>query len=152
MVSSYAGIGVMGNQSQSDRAREAGWAKVQSEFGSLPYNCEKLDIDLKRLEQAIINAYKIPLKFDERGNADLYQRAYKEELEGKKKYWENLFTKNNCRDVFENIRLKSAGLTETKFAIQSEKQVLGESNKNQNLYIGVGAIVMLVGLYVILKK
>jgi len=135
-----------------DKAKVKAFDLVQSEFGSLPYNCEKLDVDLKRLEQAIINAYKMPLKFDERGNADLYQRAYKEELEGKKKYWQNLFTKNNCRDVFENIRLKSAALTETKFAIQSEKQVLGESNKNQNLYIGIGAIVMLVGLYVILKK
>jgi hypothetical protein len=140
------------NLSPWDKAKVKAFDLVQIEFGSLPHNCEKLDIDLKRLEQAIINAYKMPLKFDERGNADLYQRAYKEELEGKKKYWQNLFTKNNCRDVFENIRLKSAALTETKFAIQSEKQVLGESNKNQNLYIGIGAIVMLVGLYVILKK
>jgi hypothetical protein len=48
--------------------------------------------------------------------------------------------------------LKSAALTETKFAIQSEKQVLGESNKNQNLYIGIGAIVILAGLYIVLKK
>jgi hypothetical protein len=140
------------NLSPWDKAKVKAFDLVQSEFGSLPYNCEKLDIDLKRLEQAIINAYKMPLKFDERGNADLYQRAYKEELEGKKKYWENLFTKNNCRYVFENIRLKSASLAETKYAIQSEKQVLGESNKNQNLYISIGAIVMLVGLYVILKK
>lgn len=135
-----------------DKAKAKAFELVQNDFSGLPYNCEKLDVELKRLQQAIINAYKMPLNFDERGNADLYQRAYKEELERKKSYWESLFTKNNCRDVFENIRLQSAGLTETKFAIQSEQQILGESNKNQNLYIGIGALVMLVGLYVILKK
>ena len=134
------------------KANEKGWNLVNNQFGSTPRTCQELDKELKRLQVAIINAYKMPLNFDERGNADLYQRAYKEQLELKKNIWESSFAKNNCRDVFENIRLESAGLAETKFAIQSEKQVLGESNKNQNLYIGVGAIVMLVGLYVILKK
>jgi hypothetical protein len=146
MVSSYAGIGVMGNQSQSDRAREAGWAKVQSEFGSLPYDCVSLDKELKKISSKLIGVRKAtPLPSPE-------WKAYTDALEQKKADFEKSFALNSCRDVFENVRLESAGLTETKYAIQSEKQVLGESNKNQNLYIGVGAIVMLVGLYVILKK
>jgi hypothetical protein len=58
MVSSYAGIGVMGNQSESDRAREAGWAKVQSEFGSLPYDCVSLDKELKRISSRLVGVRK----------------------------------------------------------------------------------------------
>jgi hypothetical protein len=146
MVSSYAGIGVMGNQSESDRAREAGWAKVQSEFGSLPYDCVSLDKELKRISSRLVGVRKAsPLPTPE-------WKAYTNALEQKKADFEKSFELNSCRDVFENARLKSAALTETKFAIQSEKQVLGESNKNQNLYIGIGAIVILAGLYIVLKK
>jgi hypothetical protein len=146
MVSSYAGIGIMGNQSGSDRAKDFGWSKVQSEFGSLPYDCVSLDKELKRISTTLIGVRKAtPLP-----NAEW--KAYTNALEQKKSDWEKYFALNGCRDVIENIRLKSAALAETKFAIQSEKQVLGESNKNQNLYIGIGAIVILAGLYIILKK
>jgi hypothetical protein len=145
MVSSYAGIGVMGNQSQSDRVREAGWAKVQSEFGSLPYDCVSLDKELKKISSRLIGVRKAtPLPTPE-------WKAYTDALELKKLDWESTFAQKSCRDIIENIRVQSAGLTETKFAIQSEKQVLGESNKNQNLYIGIGAVVILAGLYIVLK-
>ena len=146
MVSSYAGIGIMGNQSELDRAKEFGWSKVQSEFGSLPYDCISLDRELKRISTTLIGVRKAsPLP-------TLQWREYTNALEQKKLDWEKSFALNGCRDVIENIRLKSAALAETKFAIQSEKQVLGESNKNQNLYIGIGAVVILVGLYIVLKK
>ena len=145
MVSSYA-EGIMGSSSRFSRAREAAWGKVQSEFGSLPYNCADLDKNLKSISNRLIGVRKAtPLPTPE-------WKAYTDALEQKKADFEIHLSLNSCRDVFENIRLKSAALAETKYAIQSEKQVLGESNKNQNLYIGIGAIVILAGLYIVLKK
>jgi hypothetical protein len=127
-------------------ARDAGFAKAQSEFGSLPYDCVSLDKELKKISSRLIEVRKEnPLPGPE-------LKAYIDALEHKKSNFEGIFSFNSCRDVFENIRLKSAALAETKYAIQSEKQVLGESNKNQNLYIGIGAIVILAGLYIVLKK
>jgi hypothetical protein len=144
MVSSYA-EGIMGSSSRFSRAREAAWGKVQSEFGSLPYNCADLDKNLKSISNRLIGVRKAtPLPSVE-------WKAYTDALEQKKLDWESTFAEKGCRDVIENIRLQSAALTETKYAIQSEKQVLGESNKNQNLYIGIGAVVIFAGLYIVLK-
>jgi hypothetical protein len=40
----------------------------------------------------------------------------------------------------------------TKTSIEQEKKVLGSSKKEENIYIGVGALVLLVGLFIVLKK
>jgi hypothetical protein len=146
MVSSYAGT------TDWDGARARAFEVVQNQFGSLPYNCQTLDKDLKRIQEAIIKGYRMPLSFDRQGNANLNQRAYKEALESKKASLESAFQTRGCRDIIENIRLTTVGLKETEYAIKSEQQVLGKSNKDQNIYIGIGAVVMLVGLYVILQK
>jgi hypothetical protein len=119
--------------------------KVVEDFGYTPDTCVDLDKRIKLISDSIGNERK---KYP---NPSEFQRYYVERMEFTKNSWTNIFAKRGCRDIIENIRLKSAGLTETKYAIQSEKQVLGESNKNQNLYIGMGAIIILVGLYVVLK-
>jgi hypothetical protein len=135
-----------------ERAKINAFELVQNQFGSLPFNCQSLDRDLKRLQDAIANAYKMPLSFDQQGNANLYQRAYKEQLELKKKIWESTFSSKGCRDIIENIRLTSVAIKETENAIKSEKEVLTTSDKDQNIYIGIGAVVLLVGLYIVLNK
>jgi hypothetical protein len=144
MVSSYA-VGIMGATSEYSRAQEAGYQQVQNEFGSLPHNCASLDKDLKRLAESILTQRKkSPLP-------NLQQKAYIDGLESKKRDWEVIWATRGCRDIIENIRLQSFAVTETSSAIKQEKSVLGTSNKNQNLYIGLGGLVMLVGLYIVLK-
>ncbi len=144
MVSSY-GDGIMGSSTEWSRAQQAGYEKVQNEFGSLPYNCTSLDKDLKKLSDKIVaERKKDPLP-------SLQQRAYMEALEFKKNTWEGSFANHGCRDIIENIRLTTGAVEESKFAIKAEQQVLPANEKDQSLYIGLGAVVMLVGLYIVLK-
>lgn len=127
------------------RAQEAGYQKVQDEFGSLPYNCVSLDKDIKRISDKLeVERKKSPLP-------SLQQRAYMEALELKKHAWESTFATKGCRDIIENIRLTTGAVEESKFAIKAEQQVLPTNEKDQTLYIGLGAVVMLIGLYIVLK-
>lgn len=145
MVSSY-GVGIMGSSTEWSRAQESGYEKVQNEFGSLPYNCVSLDKDIKRISDKLAEQRKLsPLP-------SLQQRAYLEELEAKKSFFEGTFANNSCRDIIEDIRLTTGAVEESKFAIKAEQQVLPKNEKDQNLYIGLGAVVMLIGLYIVLKK
>jgi hypothetical protein len=48
--------------------------------------------------------------------------------------------------------LASFANTVTSSAIKQEDSVLEKGNKDQNLYIGLGSLVILVGLYIVLKK
>lgn len=139
MVSSYGG------NTEWSRAQEAGYKKVQDEFGSLPYNCVSLDKDIKRISDKLLSERKkSPL-------LNLQQKAYLEALELKKHAWETTFATKGCRDIIENIRLTTGAVLETKFSIKAEKEILPKSQADQNLYIGLGAVIMLVGLYVVLK-
>ena len=139
MVSSYGG------STEWSRAQEAGYERVQAEFGSLPYNCVSLDKDLKRIsDRILLERKKNPLP-------NLQQKAYLEALELKKYAWEATFANKGCRDIIENIRLTTSAVEESKFAIKAEQQVLPANQKDQNLYIGLGAVVMLIGLYIVLK-
>ena len=68
------------------------------------------------------------------------------------KILENVFVDGGCRNKIEQIRLEeSALLLSTQSAIQ-EKNVLPSNYKEQYIYIGLGSLVLLVGLYVIAKK
>jgi hypothetical protein len=68
------------------------------------------------------------------------------------KILENTSVDSDCRNKIEEIRLEeSALLLSTQSAIQ-EKNVLPSNYKEQYIYIGLGSLVLLVGLYVIAKK
>jgi|LakMenEpi03Aug12_release.lakeMendotaPanAssembly.Ray.scaffolds.fasta_scaffold36614_3 hypothetical protein len=145
MVSSY-GVGIMGSSTEYSRAQESGYQRVQNEFGSLPYNCVSLDRDIKRISDKLVEERKkSPLPSVE-------QKAYMEALELKKSGWEGMFGTKGCRDIIENIRLTTGAVESSKFAIKAEQQVLPKNEKDQNLYIGLGAVVMLIGLYIVLKE
>jgi hypothetical protein len=65
---------------------------------------------------------------------------------------ENSSTNSDCRNKIEQIRLDESGMILTQQSAKSEQNFLKESNKEQYIYIGAGALVFLVGVYVILKK
>jgi hypothetical protein len=139
MVSSYGG------RSEWSLAQELGFQKVQNEFGSLPYNCVSLDKDIKKIsDKLVVERKKSPLP-------NLQQKAYLEALERKKSIFESTFANKGCRDIIENIRLTTGAVEESKFAIKAEQQILPANEKDQSIYIGLGAVVMLIGLYIVLK-
>ena len=65
---------------------------------------------------------------------------------------ENSSTNSDCRNKIEQIRLDESGMILTQQSAKSEQNFSKESNKEQYIYIGAGALVLLVGVYVILKK
>jgi hypothetical protein len=62
------------------------------------------------------------------------------------------FNKKNCRDLFEKKRLQDMASALTKSASAQEQSVLGKNFKEQYIYIGIGAGILLLGLYVVVKK
>jgi hypothetical protein len=145
MVSSY-GVGILGSTNEWNNAQESAFNKVAQDFGSLPYNCVSLDQQIKKISDKLLEERKkspIP---------DVQQKAYLDALEGKKNFFESTFATKGCRDIIENIRLTTGAVEESKFAIKAEQQVLPKNEKDQNLYIGLGAVVMLIGLYIVLKE
>jgi hypothetical protein len=65
---------------------------------------------------------------------------------------QNDFTKYNCRDLIEYERLAESGLLLTEKSAEQEKNVLPSGYKEQYIYIGLGAVVVLASLYIISKK
>jgi hypothetical protein len=62
------------------------------------------------------------------------------------------FKQKDCRGMFEKERLQDMATVITKQATLQEKSVLEPNYKQQYLYIGIGAGILLLGLYVISKK
>jgi len=139
MIASFA------NVTDLDRASEQAYVIVQNDFGIQPYNCQQLDVWLKKIDDEIIKRSK-------KLNLSLVERQVIDQLRSKKAFWESSWSRNGCRDVIEKIRTQTAGVKETEFAIKAEQSVLGTNRKEQNVYIGLGIVVVLVGLYIIIRK
>ena len=54
--------------------------------------------------------------------------------------------------LIESDKLKSNAITITDLASQQEKNVLKKNITEQYVYIGIGALVLLTGFYIVLKK
>jgi hypothetical protein len=65
---------------------------------------------------------------------------------------ESLFSRLDCRNDIEYKRLVESAEILTGKSTISESNVLPSSYKEQYLYIGLGSLVLLVGLYIIAKK
>ena len=65
---------------------------------------------------------------------------------------EEKFTKMKCREKIEFLRLNETAVLDLEQAIKSEASVLEKNKKEQNIYIGLGAIVILTGFYILIKK
>jgi hypothetical protein len=65
---------------------------------------------------------------------------------------ENKFVDLDCRNQIEQIRLDESAKIITKQSATQEQNVLPSNYKEQYLYIGLGAVVLLTGLYIITRK
>jgi hypothetical protein len=68
-----------------------------------------------------------------------------------KEIYEDYFELNACRDKIEKQRLLDSAKTQTLFAIRAEDSVLGASQKNQNIYLGAGALVLVLSTGLLLS-
>jgi hypothetical protein len=64
----------------------------------------------------------------------------------------NEFVDKKCRDVLEKKNLNESGYLLSTQAEKQEQNVLLSNYKEQYLYIGLGSVVLLTGLYIISKK
>ncbi len=64
----------------------------------------------------------------------------------------NISALADCRNKIETIRTEESATIQQQYSIAAEKSVLGESKKKQYVYIGVGIVVFLTGLFLVIKK
>ena len=119
----------------------AGIERVQNQYGWSGGSCIQLDKLIKDVrDRSVLERVKF-------GN-EYYIRA----LLNHKKVLELIFTTNSCADKIETLRQKESAVLITKQSIEQEKAVLKPANTDQRIYIGTGALILLVGLYILTKK
>lgn len=71
-----------------------------------------------------------------------------------KKFYETEvnFLKMKCRKKIEYLRLNETAVLDLEQAIKSEASVLEKNKREKNIYIGLGAVVVLIGFYILIKK
>jgi hypothetical protein len=115
-------------------------------------DCLTLDVSIKNAQGLL------PAIFMEKAG-EIYDYERKEYINQMSKFlpdWigqlEAESNKKNCRDLFEKKRLQDMASAVTKNASIQEQSVLGKNFKEQYIYIGIGASILLLGLYVVVKK
>ena len=98
-------------------------------------NCIELDRDIKRLIDRIADQ----TKNNPNSNLTAVLLWFKAILE-------DYFLIHSCRDKIEKQRLLNIAKTETLSSISQETSVLGKNVKEQNLYLGVGAFVLVASV------
>jgi hypothetical protein len=116
--------------------------RVYDKYGFKGGSCVELDKKIKDIRDGAVAERLKP-------DAD---QSYIQSLVDYKANLEMSFAMNSCADKIETLRQKETGVLITKTSIDQEKKVLGNSKKQENIYIGVGAVVLLVGLIIVLKK
>lgn len=116
--------------------------KVQSDFGSGENNCVSLDLLIKKVSDKLVSERL-------KSNVDKF---YVTALSEFKSAMENSFTQNRCSEKIEKSKQIESAILLTGQAIKSEESVIKKSNVEQKIYIGAGALILLVGLYIIVKK
>jgi hypothetical protein len=103
-------------------------------------DCVELDRDMKRLTNRIAEQTKNEPNEDKRRVLAWYQDIL-----------EDAFQLHNCRDKIEKQRLLDFAKTQTLSAIKAEDSVLGKSKKDENLYLGLGALIIVLSASVVMS-
>jgi hypothetical protein len=103
-------------------------------------NCATLDYSIKRIQDRIVEQTRTQPNEDRRRVLAWY-----------KDILEDYFEIKNCRNKIEKQRLLDSAKSQTLFAIKAEDSVLGENEKNQNIYLGLGALVLVLSTGILLS-
>lgn len=128
--------------------------RVQNEFSWSGGSCVELDRLIKLIrDKAVSERIKpSPYNYGLRKGINVSEDNYIQALIDQKAKLELLFASSDCSDRIETLRQNEAGVLITKTSIDQEKKVLGTSKKEENIYIGVGALILLVGLFIVIRK
>jgi hypothetical protein len=124
-------------------------------FGNTPPDCVQLDEKIKEISYDIEQLGKTTptltsgLDIIKSKNPDILKLYLLREilLENKK-----AFNKNICTDVLEKKKIEDNAKMLTKESAKTEKKVLEKGTKEQYLYIGYGAVILLVGLFIVTRN
>jgi len=139
-----------GNSAQLNAVRE----RVENEFGWNGGSCVELDKLIKNIRDKTVAERIKPSPYNYGLTRGLYFPAsfYIQALVDKKATLEVIFASNDCSDKIEKLRQNESAVLITKQAIEQEMAVLKPANTDQRIYIGVGALILLVGLFIIVRK
>jgi hypothetical protein len=139
-----------GNATQINATKE----RVRKEFGWNGGSCVELDkLILKIRDYTVAERLKpTPYNYGVARGLEPSANNYIQALVDQKALLESVFASSNCLDKIETLRQNESAVLITKQAIEQEKSVLKPANTDQRIYIGVGALILLVGLYIIIKK
>jgi hypothetical protein len=139
-----------GNSAQQDAVIN----RVQTQYAWNGGSCTQLDKLIKDIRDRAVAERQKPTPYNYGLNKGLEPSVdnYIQALVDQKAMLELLFASNNCSDKIETLRQNESALLITKTAIEQEKTVLGSSEREQNIYIGIGALTLLVGLVILVKK
>ena len=104
------------------------------------YNCLELDRDIKKIQDRIVEQIK-----KEPNQARTRVLVWYKEI------LEDYFKFQGCRDKIEKQRLLDSAKSQTLFSIKAEDSVLGANQKNQNIYLGAGALVLVLSTGILLS-
>jgi len=132
----------------------AGIDRVQNEYNWSGGSCVQLDALIKKVRDKIVSERIKPTPYNYGLQRGLEPSAnnYIQALIDQKAMLEVIFAQNNCSDKIETLRQNESAVLITKTSIEQEKKVLGGSKKEENIYIGIGALLLLVGLFIVVKK
>jgi hypothetical protein len=111
--------------------------------------CKNIDESLRTTKNEILELQKKALTTSGLTKVDEFWLGVKKKAVNT---YENQFADTNCRDKIETKRLTATAVVSTKLAEKMEEQVLGRNENEKKFYIGVGGLVLLTGLFIILKK
>lgn len=110
-------------------------------------DCIQQDEVIKSLKDDIAYRELKRIKSSTKASETILQRL-KERLINE----ETDFITKGCKGRLESEKLKDNAITITDLASQQEKNVLKKNLTEQYVYIGIGALVLLTGLYIVSKK
>ena len=131
----------------------AGIDRVQNEFGWFGGSCVDLDLLIKKVGDKIVAERIKPSSYNYglqgiNVSAELYIRA----LINQKSVLESIFASYSCADKIETLRQNESAVLITKQAIEQEKTVLSKSSTEEKIYTVGGAVILMVGLIILVKK
>lgn len=128
--------------------------RVQNEFNWNGGSCVELDRLILKVRDKIVSERIKPSLYNYGLNKGLTPSVenYIQALINQKSALEGVFALNSCSDKIETLRQNESAVLVTKQSIEQEKAVLKPSNIDQRIYIVGGAVILIVGLLILIKK
>jgi hypothetical protein len=110
--------------------------------------CTDLDTGINGRADEILKYRKLVLQYPTNNSYKVNLAKWEESL----RQYELEFANLNCRDKISQQRLKDTAVISTLASEKIENSILNPNQQEQYIYIGIGAVVLLTGLYIIAKK